>query len=48
MGRKKIYQTVAELKDARKRWYKKYYEANKIEINHRRMKKYYEKKETTT
>lgn len=42
MGRNKKYQTVEELKEARKRWNKTYYEKNKTELNRKTMEKYYE------
>jgi len=44
MGRKKKYQTDEELKLAKKKQWREYYERNKDDINKKRMIKYYEQK----
>ena len=45
MGRKKKYHSEEELKAAKKKQWKEYYERNKEKINSHRMKKYYDGKE---
>lgn len=46
MGRKKKYSNDEELKAAKAKQWKEYYERNKETINTHRMKKYYENKST--
>ncbi len=44
MGRTKKYHTEAELKDAKSKQWKLYYEKNKVKINSHRMVKYYDER----
>ena len=44
MGRKKKYNTLEELANAKKQWAKNFYERNKEKLNKASMEKYYEKK----
>lgn len=46
MGRNKKYQTEEELKAAKAKQWKSYYDKNKEKINTHRMEKYYENKST--
>jgi hypothetical protein len=46
MGRNKKYHSDGELKEAKKKQWRAYYEKNKEKINSYRMKKYYDGKET--
>lgn len=43
MGRKKLYHTIEEKREANNKARKKYYEKNKEKIRETRMKRYYEK-----
>lgn len=45
MGRKKKYSNEEELKSAKAKQWKEYYERNKETINAHRMKTYYENKQ---
>lgn len=45
MGRNKKYHSEEELKAAKKKQWREYYERNKEKINTHRMKKYYDGKE---
>lgn len=47
MGRKKKYHSEEELKAAKKRQWREYYERNKEKINAHRMEKYYESQKGT-
>jgi hypothetical protein len=47
MGRTKKYHTEVELKDAKSKQWKLYYEKNKAKINALRMEKYYEKRNSS-
>lgn len=44
MGRKKKYNTTEELKAAKRKQWREYYNRNKKKINTSRMEKYYENK----
>lgn len=44
MGRKRKYETLNEIQEARRKWRREYYQRNKAEIQSKRMYRYWRSK----